>query len=307
MGDRSTIRPARRCIGVRIIGPFALVLLAVFFSGSPSMATVASKATTSREAREAAVQAIPFDQLTEETRQKLTSVTSSASMYRRMPVKVIDCNPDLYVFLVRYPEVVVNIWQLMGISKVTAQRTGDFTLTTSDGGGTTSQIELVYGTRDKHLFYATAVYDGPLTRRPVNVRCVLLLQSGYLNSQQGRSYVASQLDVFVKFDHLGADIAARTLHPWLGKTADYNFTESVGFLQQISHAAETNTYGVRRLAARLTSVEAEVRQYFVTLALRTSQQMAARRQTAPAPPGGQTSVPREFQPDTAGRPLGESR
>lgn len=279
----------RRHVG-RFVRPLRIAILAagglaVLICGSPAAASVTSKATTSREARDEAIGAIPFDELTSGTQQKLRDVLAHTSMYRRMPVKVIDCDPDLYVFLIRYPEVVVNIWQLMGITKVSAQRTGDFSLTTTDGAGTASNLELVYGTRDKHVLYATATYTGPLVRRPVTARCVLLLQSGYVQTQNGRSYVASQLDVFIRFDHLAADIAARTLHPLLGKTADYNFTESIGFLQQISSAAETNTYGLRRLAARLTGVENEVRQYFVVLAERVSRQAAARTRTGPAVPG----------------------
>jgi hypothetical protein len=281
MRTRSMRRRVCRYVGYLHAGILAAAGLAVAFCASPAVASVTSKATTSRAARDEAIQAIPFDQLTDATQQKLRDVLSHTSMYRRMPVKVIDCDPDLYVFLVRYPEVVVDIWHLMGITNVSAKRTGDYSLTTTDGAGTASQLELVYGTRDKHVLYATATYTGPLTRRPVQARCVLLLQSGYVQTQNGRTYIANQLDVFIRFDHLAADIAARALHPLLGKTADYNFTESIGFLQQISSAAETNTYGLRRLAGRLTNIEAEIRQYFVVLAERVSQQAAARLRATP--------------------------
>lgn len=248
----------------------------VIFGALPATATITSKATTSRAARDAAVKAIPFDQLTAATQEKLSDVVSRPSMYRRMPVKVIECDPDLYVFLVRYPEVVVNIWQRMGITQVSAKRSGDFSLLTSDGAGTRSNVELVYGTREKHVFYATATYDGPLVKRPLHARCVFLLQSGYLESSPGRTHIASQLDVFIRIDHTGADLAVKALHPLVGKTADINFTESVGFLQQISRAAETNTYGLRRLSAGLTGVDGAVRQYFAGLVENASRRAAVR-------------------------------
>jgi hypothetical protein len=221
-------------------------------------------------------------------------------MYRRMPVKVIDCDPDLYVFLVRYPEVVVSIWEVMGITQVAAKRTGDFTLATYDGAGTLSNVELVYGTRQKHVLYATATYDGPLTARPLQARCVFLLQSGYMQTPQGRTFVASQLDVFIRIDHAGADIAVKALHPLVGRTADYNFTESIGFLQQISQAAETNSYGLRRLAARLTKLDPEVRRCFGVLAETTSRKMAARLTTPPAVSAASANTPAAAHPGMAG-------
>jgi hypothetical protein len=272
-----TDRPLRRHIGrLRALSCAAVVCLAASLCASPTLATVTGKATTSRAARDAAIRVIPFDQLTQPTQEKLYDVVSRPSMYRRLPVRVVDCDPDLYVFLVRYPEVVVNIWQRMGITQVSAKRTGHYALLTSDGAGTRSNLELVYGTRDKHVFYATATYDGPMTKRPLQARCVFLLQSGYLETPQGRSYVASQLDVFVRIDHLGADLAVKALHPLVGRTADINFVESIGFLQQISQAAESNIYGLRRLAAGLTGVDPGVRQYFCALADRASRKAVGR-------------------------------
>jgi len=277
-----TYRPLRRDLGRACArGCAAVVFLLVLLCALPAMATITSKATTGRAARDAAVKAIPFGELTPATQEKLNDVISRPSMYRRMPVKVIECDPDLYVFLVRYPEVVVNIWQRMGITEVAAKRTGDFSLLTSDGAGTRSNVELVYGTRDKHVFYATATYDGPLVKRPLHARCVFLLQSGYLEASPGRTHIASQLDVFIRIDHTGADLALKALHPLVGKTADINFTESVGFLQQISQAAGTNTYGLRRLAAGLTGVDGAVREYFAGLVQNASRRAAARVASQP--------------------------
>ena len=84
------------------------------------------------------------------------------TIYRRMPIEVVPCDPELYVFLVRYPEIVVNMWQLMGVTKVKITRTGPYAYDTQDGAGTVSQVELVYGTREKHLFLAEGHYEGPL-------------------------------------------------------------------------------------------------------------------------------------------------
>ncbi len=234
------------------------------------------KSSTSRDAYQEAVRALPLEELREEVKTQLMSVVREPTLYRRLPVEVIDCDPDLYLFLVRYPEVVVNMWQLMGITKVQVTRTAQFTMDATDGSGTTSNVELVYGSREKHLMYGTGFYEGPLFRRRVNGRCVLLLQSGYSLTAAGRSMVSNQLDIFVSLDNVGAEFVAKTLHPLVGKTADHNFAETTQFLSQISQQAEINQPGMQRLVGRLDQVGEPVRQKFSEISSTVSARVATR-------------------------------
>jgi hypothetical protein len=68
------------------------------------------EADTSASAREDAVRTLPLSDLTGETRRKLMAVVERPSIYRRLPHKSMACDPALYTFLIRNPEVVVNIW-----------------------------------------------------------------------------------------------------------------------------------------------------------------------------------------------------
>ena len=227
-------------------------------------------------ARAQAAAAIPFDRLSEESRGKLQRVVSQPSIYRRLPVTVIEVDPDLYLFLIRYPEVVVNMWELMGVTKAQVQRTGDFTFDATDGAGTTSHVELVYGDRKVHVLYADGAYEGPLFRRLIRGRCVLVLHSDYHQTMDQRVYVTNQLDMFVQFDNIGAELLAKTLHPLVGKTADHNFVESLRFLGQVSLAAETKTSKVQQLAERLTKIDPAVRGEFTRVTALVGQRAAAR-------------------------------
>jgi hypothetical protein len=130
----------------------------------------AAKASTSRSAKEEAIAGIPFDKLKADVRARLSDIVEKPSMYRRLPNQKIHCDPDMYLFLVRYPEVVVNIWELMGVTNVKLKRVGQYAFECSDGAGTVAKVELVYGTRDLHLLYVEATYEGPLTGRKVNGR-----------------------------------------------------------------------------------------------------------------------------------------
>ncbi|MCA9266401.1 MAG: hypothetical protein KDA60_21225, partial [Planctomycetales bacterium] len=109
----------------------AFALLAL--TASQAVAASPNEATTSREARNEAASAIPYGELTEDAQRRIAAVIDKPSAYRRLPIETIECDPSLYIFLIRNPEVVVNIWDLMGVTDLSIQRTGPFTFASSDG------------------------------------------------------------------------------------------------------------------------------------------------------------------------------
>lgn len=227
-----------------------------------AQANVPNRPSSSRAAREEAQREIPLANLQEPLKSKIRRIVAQPTVYRRMPIEVVPCDPDLYVFLVRYPEIVVNMWQLMGVTKVAIERKGPYTYDARDGAGTVSQVELVYGTREKHLFLAEGFYDGPLAPRRITGRCAVMLTSAYSLDETQQDYISNRLDVFLQVDNTGAEIVTRTLHPLMGKTVDSNFAETIRFLSQVSHVAESNGPGVQRLVTRLTNVDPTVLERF---------------------------------------------
>jgi hypothetical protein len=242
----------------------------------PLLAAARDEADTSPRARDEAIAALPLSHLTAESRRKLMAVCENPSIYRRLPEKTVDCDPDLHRFLIRNPEVVVNIWQLMGFSNYTAARSGPYAWKGDDGTGTQGDVELVYGTDELHVMYGDGFYEGSLFKRKITGRCVLILQSGYGQDAARRWLVGNRLDLFLQIDNAGADMIARTLAPWVGKVADTNFAESCKFASKVSQTAEQNGPGMQRLADKLTSVEADVRDEFARLSVAVQQRAAIR-------------------------------
>lgn len=234
------------------------------------------EADTSPLSRDEAIRALPLAELTAETRRKLLAVVERPSIYRRLPQKSIDCDPALYLFLIRNPEVVVNIWQIMGISNMTAERRGPYLWKGNDGAGTICDVELVYGTDDLHVLYSDGFYEGSVLARKLSGRCVLILQSGFAQSADRRWQVGNRMDVFLQIDNLAADVIARTLSPWIGKVADSNFHESCRFASKLAQTAEQNGPGVQRLADKLSKVEPPVREEFSKVASAVHQRAALR-------------------------------
>ena len=76
------------------------------------------EATSDRAAQTEALRKIPWQRLSAPERSTVQYITKNASIYRRLPIRVIDCDPELFTFLVQHPEVVVDVWRVMGISRV---------------------------------------------------------------------------------------------------------------------------------------------------------------------------------------------
>jgi len=264
-----------------LLGAGLVAIASEFCAASRIKAAALDEADTSPQARDEAIQSLPLAELTAETRRKLMMVCERPTLYRRLPQKSIACDPAMHVFLIRNPEVVVNIWQLMGVASMTAQRQSPFTWKGNDGAGTTCDVELAYGTDNLHVFYSDGFYEGSLLKHKVTGRCVMLLKSGFAQGPDRRPYVANRLDLFLQIDNLAADAVARTLSPWVGKVADANFHESCLFASKLSQTAEQNGPGVQRLADKLTKVEPPVREEFSRLASAVQQRAALRDNGAP--------------------------
>ncbi len=255
---------------------FAMALAGVPIGTSKLLPQDSARSLSLRESYAEARAGLPLAELNDAARVKILNVVEHPTIYRRLPLEVIDCDPELYLFLVRYPEVVVNMWQLMGVTRVTVKRTAPYVFDANDGAGTQSTVELVYGSRQKHLWYATGYYEGPLFKRRVNGKCVVLLQSEYRQSSAGRQLISTRLDMFVALDNVGAEVVAKTLHPLVGRTADHNFSETARFLEQVSQQAEINRHGMQRLAERLTNVDPLVQRQFVHVMASVSEIAALR-------------------------------
>jgi len=290
-------RPLGRAASLAIIALMAALILGpegiAFADGILGSKAAPYQATTSRAARQDAIKSIPLDQLDTEAQAKVSSVLSDLSVFRRMPIRVIDCDPELYLFLLRRPNVVVNIWEVLKIGSLNVQQVeaGKFELT--EKTGTRCTVEFLHRSHDMHVAYAEGTYTGPLFVRPVKGRCLLVLKTGYVRETDGRYYITTRLDTFLSVQPGGAELLTKAFHPLVGKTADLNFLQTMAFLGSLSRTAEVNSRGVQRLAARLDKVQPETRQRLAELAAEIPGKYtaASRRKTVRTPQvAGRSSV-----------------
>ena len=247
------------------------LLTAVLASISPLCQSIliaqdTMEGTSSSHAKREALSSIPYDHINRQAQMRISNVVNHTTIYRRLPVTTIQNDPDLHLFAIRYPEVIVNIWQLMGITEMTLDRSGRYLLKSNDAAGTISDVELLYGTPHVHVYYCEGTYDGPMLMGKVKGRCVAILRTKYSVDRHGNPQATNQLDVFLRIDHLAANIAARTVFPLIGSTADHNFVESMRFVEKLYETNKKNGPGVQHMIGRLSNIHPQVRSRFAEIA-----------------------------------------
>lgn len=225
----------------------------------------AVQGTSSTATRQEALQAIPFEKLDTAARNKVKTVLSNVTIFRRLPVRVVDCDPELYLFLLRHPDVVVNTWEALKLTHLQLRQTGPDQFRAVEQDGTVVTMEFLYKSHDTHVIYAEGTYTGALIQRQVHGTCLAVLKSGYVRETDGRYYETSRMDAFLNVEPGAVEIVTKTLQPLAVKVADNNFIQSIAFLGSLSRTAEVSPRSVQRLAAHL-NVQPEVREEFASLA-----------------------------------------
>jgi hypothetical protein len=261
-------------IGLALLA-FSLCTPCVRAASSGASSNDSMQGTSSTAARKGAVQSIPFDKLDADSRAKVNSVLNNAAIYRRLPTRTVNCDPDLYLFLVRHPDVVVNIWELLGVAQIQLRQTDIDSFRIAEAEGTAAALEFLYHSRDLQVVYGKWTYTGPLLAHKINGHCLAVLRSNYAKDPNGRYYVTARLDGFVSVESGGAELLARTLQPLMVKNVDANFVQTIAFLGSLSKTAEVNPQGMQRLAERLGHVQEGTRQQLGEVVQSVTQRAAA--------------------------------
>jgi hypothetical protein len=250
-------------------------------SGPPTngFTASASDATSSRAARDEAIRTLPWKQMSPANRRTAQTIINSASIYRRLPTRIIDCDPDLFTFLLQHPEVVVDVWRVMGVSQVALAKAPDGIYHGTDGAGTTGTVRYLFSNwganaQNVAVVCADGAYTGAPFVTPLKAQTIMLVRSSAVQETNGRRYITVRVDSFVNVEQLGIEIIAKTVQPWINKTADQNLIETLTFIGNFSRTAEKNPQGMQRLATRLNTVDEPTRNELVNLCFRTAERYA---------------------------------
>jgi hypothetical protein len=253
----------------------AAAACSVVAAPQPVLAESGSDASSSQSAREEAARAIPWQRLGPEQKRLAQSIVNGAGIYRRLPTRVIDCDPAMFTFLVQHPEVIADVWRVMGISRIKVEKLQDGGYRCSDGAGTTGTVRFLtteWGAegRNTALIFADGAYDGKPFVVPLKAQTIALMRSEAVQERNGRRYVTVRADVFIRVEQMALDLVAKSVQPWVNATADRNLVETLTFFSNFSRTAEKNPNGMQRLASRLPTVDEPTRRELVQLCYETA-------------------------------------
>jgi len=289
-----------------LAGIFVCVFLAVAIGGfaeekqtkrSDKNRETHNTAVVADDSLQDALKRIPWDALSQTAKAKIKPVVTGHSIFRRLPIQTVYTDSEMYQFLVDHPDIVVGFWEQFGITQVSLRELSEDRFIMKETGGTTAVAEILYRNRDLCIVHAKGQYRGTLLARPIDGEVVLLLRSRFFHDEDNEPYVVCQLDSFVRLDNIGADLVAKLLSNVLGKIADGNFEQTVGFVGNVSEAATYNTDKVKDLSTQMKSVRKEVRDEFVVIVDRIAAREA--RQSRLFPEYVELPIPKEYVTEPA--------
>lgn len=213
--------------------------------------------------------AIPWSSLDERSKRLIREVIDNKTFLRHLPRQVGYCDPEMYDFMISHPDVVVELWELLGVTQISLKETGPNKYLLKEGTATSSQVEVLYKSESLCIVYGSGEYEatlGPLVRRKINGDVILILKSRYGWDKENRPIVQSDLDAYVRIHNPGAEMLAKILLPVVGKIADSNFEQTVGFVMNISDAAQEDFDPLLEFAQRMDNVRPEVAEEFALVA-----------------------------------------
>lgn len=217
-------------------------------------AHVQVKGTSSDKVKKAAISELPLDKLTPQNLARVQSVLDEVGYFRRLPTTVFAADPDVYQFFIRYPDVAVSIWRVMGISEMKMTQTGPNEYEGDSGDGSTGIIDVLYRGPEENLLICEGQYQSPILKKPIKARSLVLLKTSFLKETDGTIYVTHRADMYVAFPSQTVETVAKVLSPVTGAMADRTFTEMSLFLRMMSLAMTRRPTWVDQIAGQLEGV-----------------------------------------------------
>jgi hypothetical protein len=226
--------------------------------------------SSSREVRRAALESLPVERMPESHRRVVEGFTRSTTLFRRLPSATVTCDADLLAFLLDKPDALVDVWRVLGISRLALDPVGATQWRLSDGYGTIGIVRLLHRERSPEggllVFHGRGAYTGPLSPRDLTGGCLVVVRHRPVAADAtGAARHAVEIDAFLDVDGIGLEIVTRALHPLIVHSAASNLHEIALFVTQFAAAGARNPEGVARLTERMPRTSAADRRMLASL------------------------------------------
>jgi hypothetical protein len=237
-------------------------------SGLP--ATLGDLHASSRDSCGRAIATLPLERMQPHSRQFVEHFRKSTTLHRRLPAETLRCDRAFVEFVLEKPETLVDIWRVLGISRVSLDPTGPGIWRLSDGYGTTGLVRLLHREWNPDggllVFHGQGGYAGPLAPKELTGSCLLVVRHAPAPADVDDPAWRIEIEAFLDVDGVGLEIVTRTLKPLIVHSAAANVHEISLFVSQFARAAARNPTGVARLAERMPRTEPADRRMLVAVA-----------------------------------------
>ncbi len=193
----------------------------------------------------------------------------ATTLYRRLPAEMVQCDAALLEFVLTKPETLVDVWRVLGISRVALDPTGPGCWRLADGYGTEGLVRLMHHEAGPDgsllVFHGSGGYTGPLAPKRLTGSCLIAVRYQPV-VVDGRTVQRMEVEAFLDVDGLGLELVTRTLQPLIVRSAAANVHEICLFVSQFASAATRNPAGMAVLAEQLPRTAAADRRMLCALA-----------------------------------------
>lgn len=246
----------------------------------PVEAHIQTKGSSADKIKKAALTELPLNKLSQQNQVRVQSLLDEVGYFRRLPTTVFAVEPDVYAFFIRYPDVAVSIWRVMGISEMKMWQTGPNEYEGDSGDGSTGTIDILYRSAELNLLMCEGQYQSPILKKPIKARSLILLKSTFSKEADGAIFVTHRADMYVTFPSQTVETAAKILSPVTGPMADRTFTEMSLFLRMMSLAMTRRPSWVDQVAGQMEGV-ADVRKNQLRQVMMSVHNLERKRQGLP--------------------------
>lgn len=244
-------------------------------SGTPSAESLAQPSTSRADAADLLTK-IPWNALSPSAKTKIQSLTSSSTLYRRLPMGGCRCNPELFDFFLTYPNTVVELWRSMGYEDITMVDLGNRSYEIREKSGSYGKLQILYQDTEMAVAYCSGAYRGAAFGRQLSGEAFLVLQTRYTEGPDRTPFAVCRMDAFIDLNNPGAEFLARTFSSTIGKIADTNFNQTLAFVDSVSQTIESNPREFMQVAFSLSGLSPDARRLFAAKAERVASQARVR-------------------------------
>ena len=227
---------------------------------------------------QAALQKLPWNELSAASQAKIKSVVSGSPLFHRMPQQKVYADPEIYQFLLQHPDMVIGFWEQLGATQLSLRETKANHFILRETGGTVAAVEILHQTNNLCIVYAKGEYRGPLLAKAYQGDVILVMRTQHTRDEGNEPVIICDLDTFIQINSLGADMLVKLFFASLAKVADSNFEVTVAFVSQVSRAASRTPNTVKEATEEITSVQQEVCTEFCEVVDRVAMRFARRNQ-----------------------------